>query len=54
MVNDRENLDLTAFAGPAGGAVEWLIADAAVPYPGGVAAMAARVAARLSSAGKSC
>ncbi|MES2194203.1 MAG: lipoyl(octanoyl) transferase LipB [Pseudomonadota bacterium] len=45
MVNDRENLDLTAFAGPAGGGVEWLIADAPVPYPEAVAAMEARVAA---------
>jgi lipoyl(octanoyl) transferase len=46
MVNDRENLDLTAFAGPAGGgAVEWLITDAPVPYPEAVAAMEARVAA---------
>ena len=46
MVNDRQNLDLTTFAGPAGGgAVEWLIADAPVPYPEAVAAMEARVAA---------
>ncbi len=46
MVNDRQNLDLTAFAGLAGGgAVEWLIADAPVPYPEAVAAMEARVAA---------
>ncbi|WP_291865045.1 lipoyl(octanoyl) transferase LipB [Bradyrhizobium sp.] len=46
MVNERQNLDLTAFAGPAGGdAVEWLISDAAVPYPEAVAAMEARVAA---------
>ena len=45
MVNDREKLDLTAFAGPAGGAVEWVIADAPVPYPEAVAAMEARVAA---------
>jgi lipoyl(octanoyl) transferase len=45
MVNDRENLDLTAFAGPAGGAVEWLISDTPVPYPEAVAAMEARVAA---------
>jgi lipoyl(octanoyl) transferase len=45
MVNDREKLDLTAFAGPAGGAVEWLIADAPVPYPEAMAAMEARVAA---------
>lgn len=45
MVNDRQNLDLTPFAGPAGGAVEWLIADVPVPYPEAVAAMEARVAA---------
>src|SRR6186713_2085595 len=45
MVNDRENLDLTAFTGPAGGTVEWLIADAPVAYPEAVAAMEARVAA---------
>jgi lipoyl(octanoyl) transferase len=45
MVNDRENLDLTAFAGPAGSAVEWVISDAPVPYPEAVAAMEARVAA---------
>ena len=45
MVNDRENLDLTVFAGPAGDAVEWLIADAPVPYPEAMAAMEARVAA---------
>src|SRR6188768_1833067 len=45
MVNDRENLDLTAFTSPAGGAVEWLIADAPVPYPEAIAIMEARVAA---------
>ena len=46
MVNDRQNLDLTAFAGLAGGAeVEWRIADAPLPYPEAVAAMEARVAA---------
>ena len=46
MVNDRQNLDLTAFAGPAGGgAVEWLIADAPVPYLEAVAAMEARASA---------
>jgi lipoyl(octanoyl) transferase len=44
MVNDRQNLDLTPFAAPAGGAVEWLISDAPVPYPEAVAAMEARVA----------
>src|ERR1700712_2674442 len=46
MVNDRQNLDLTPFAGPAGSAaVEWLISDAPVPYPEAVAVMEARVAA---------
>ena len=47
MVNDRQNLDLTTFARPAdsGGAVEWLISDAPVPYLEAVAAMEARVAA---------
>jgi lipoyl(octanoyl) transferase len=45
MVNDRQSLDLTTFAGPAGGAaVEWLISDAPVPYPQAIAAMEARVA----------
>jgi lipoyl(octanoyl) transferase len=46
MVNDRQNLDLTTFAGPPGGAVvEWRISDAPVAYPEAVAAMEARVAA---------
>jgi lipoyl(octanoyl) transferase len=46
MVNDRQNLDLTGFSDPAGGgAVEWLISGAPVPYPEAVAAMDARVAA---------
>src|ERR1700688_4063775 len=45
MVNVRQSLDLTTFAPPAdGGAVEWLISDAPVPYPEAVAAMEARVA----------
>ena len=45
MVNDRQTLDLTPFAGPAGGgAVEWRISDAPVPYPEAVAAMEARAA----------
>ena len=45
MVNDRQNLDLTAFSRPLdGGAVEWRISDAAVPYLEAVAAMEARVA----------
>jgi lipoyl(octanoyl) transferase len=45
MVNDRQNLDLTTFAGPSGAAtVEWWISDTPVPYPEAVAAMEARVA----------
>src|ERR1700682_6313487 len=45
MVNDRQSLDLTTFAGPPGSAaVEWLISDAPVPYPEAIAAMEARVA----------
>ena len=45
MVNDRQSLDLTPLASPAGGAaVEWLISDAPVPYPEATAAMEARVA----------
>jgi lipoyl(octanoyl) transferase len=46
MVNDRQNLDLTTFAAPAGGAsVQWQVSDAPVPYLDAVAAMDARVAA---------
>jgi len=45
MVNDRQSLDLTSFAHPSGGAVEWRISDAPVPYPDAVAAMEQRVAA---------
>src|ERR1700694_1363492 len=45
MVNDRQSLDLTTFAGPAdSAAVEWLISEAPVPYPEAIAAMEARVA----------
>jgi lipoyl(octanoyl) transferase len=45
MVNDRQNLDLTAFARtPGSAAVEWLISDRAIPYPEAVAAMESRVA----------
>src|SRR5260370_32920599 len=45
MVNDRQNLDLTTFARPAGGgAVEWRISDTPVPYLEAVATMEARVA----------
>src|ERR1700734_2910162 len=46
MVNDRQHLDLTTFAPPpGGGAVEWRIFEAPVPYPEAIAAMEARVAA---------
>jgi lipoyl(octanoyl) transferase len=44
MVNDRQSLDLTTFAGPARGAVEWRISEPQVAYPEAVAAMEARVA----------
>jgi lipoyl(octanoyl) transferase len=45
MVNDRQSLDLTPFFGPAGGgAVEWRVSDAPVPYLEALAAMEARVA----------
>jgi lipoyl(octanoyl) transferase len=45
MVNVRQSLDLTTFATPAGGgAVEWRISQAPVPYLEAVAAMEARVA----------
>ena len=45
MVNDRQNLDLTSFAGARSRRVEWRISDAPVPYPEAVAAMERRVAA---------
>jgi lipoyl(octanoyl) transferase len=45
MVNDRQSLDLTIFAGSAGGAaVEWRISEQPVAYPDAVAAMEARAA----------
>ena len=45
MVNDRQSLDFTRPSGsPGGGAVEWLISDAPVPYLDAIAAMEARVA----------
>src|SRR3954447_13306488 len=44
MVNDRQNLDLTTFARPPGGAVEWRIAGTPVPYPEAVGAMESRAA----------
>ncbi len=46
MVNDRQSLDLTTFARPAGGgAVEWQVSHPPVPYLEAVAAMEVRVAA---------
>src|SRR5580704_3041197 len=46
MVNDRQSLDLTTFARPAdGGAVEWQVSHAPVPYLDAVAALEVRVAA---------
>jgi lipoyl(octanoyl) transferase len=45
MVNDRQNLDLTRFAGPPGSAVEWRISDSPVDYLQAVATMEARAAA---------
>src|SRR3984885_12998491 len=45
MVNDRQNLDLSAFSrAPDAAAVEWLISDQAIPYPQAIEAMEARVA----------
>src|ERR1700726_5244398 len=45
MVNDRQSLDFTRPSGsPGGGAVEWLISGAPVPYLDAIAAMEARVA----------
>jgi len=45
MVNGRQMLDLTAFAGPSRGPVEWRISDRPVDYPDAVAAMESRSAA---------
>jgi lipoyl(octanoyl) transferase len=46
MVNDRQTLDLTTFAGPADDApVEWRISPSPVPYLEAVAAMETRAAA---------
>jgi lipoyl(octanoyl) transferase len=45
MVNDRQNLDLSAFSrAPDAAAVEWLISDRAIPYPQAMEVMEARVA----------
>jgi lipoyl(octanoyl) transferase len=45
MVNNRQNLDLSAFSPtPDATAVEWLISDQAIPYPQAMETMEARVA----------
>src|SRR5882724_2341599 len=45
MVNDRKNLDLSAFtAAPGASAVEWRISDEAIPYPLALEVMETRVA----------
>jgi len=44
MVNDRQNLDLSAFSPAPDSAVDWLISDQAIPYPQAIEAMEARVA----------
>jgi lipoyl(octanoyl) transferase len=48
MVNERQNLDLTRFAGPPDSAVEWRMSDSPVDYLQAVAAMEARAAAIAS------
>jgi lipoyl(octanoyl) transferase len=45
MVNDRQSLDLTPFAGASRPPVEWEISDSQIAYPDAVAAMEARAAA---------
>jgi lipoyl(octanoyl) transferase len=45
MVNGREKLDLTSFAGPRDNTVEWRISESCIPYPEAVAAMEARAEA---------
>ncbi len=45
MVNDRQNLALSAFSpAPDGATVEWLISDQPIPYPEAVGLMEGRVA----------
>jgi lipoyl(octanoyl) transferase len=45
MVNSRETLDLTTFAGPPGNAVDWRISDSLVDYAAATAFMEAHAAA---------
>src|SRR5271156_362882 len=50
MVNDRQSLDLTTFAGHPGRAVEWRISEQPVDYPDAIAVMEARAAAIAAEA----
>jgi lipoyl(octanoyl) transferase len=50
MVNDRQSLDLTMFAGRPGRAVEWRISEQPVDYPDAIAVMEARAAAIAAEA----
>jgi lipoyl(octanoyl) transferase len=50
MINDRQSLDLTTFAGRAGRAVEWRISEQPVDYPDAIAVMEARAAAIAAEA----
>jgi lipoyl(octanoyl) transferase len=50
MVNDRQSLDLTRFARPSIGRMEWRVSDVPVAYPDAVAAMEQRVAAIAAGA----
>jgi lipoyl(octanoyl) transferase len=50
MVNDRQSLDVTRFAGPSIGRVGWRVSDVPVAYPDAVAAMEQRVAAIAAGA----
>ena len=50
MVNDRQSIDLTMFAGRPGRAVEWRISEQPVDYPDAIAVMEARAAAIAAEA----
>src|SRR5580692_2742101 len=50
MVNDRQSLDLTMFAGRPGRAVQWRISEQPVDYPDAIAVMEARAAAIAAEA----
>jgi lipoyl(octanoyl) transferase len=50
MINDRQSLDLTTFAGRPGRAVDWRISEQPVDYPDAIAVMEARAAAIAAEA----